>query len=201
MHPIHHTLFGATATHAAPIPRGAFSLQAGRALTLRPHANAVLRITQGAAWVTLPSQPGDHFLRAGDSLRISACDSVVMEAWQVPVTQSLYFDWDPVPMQITAPNAAPARGSRLSAPAWSAPRPSYRAAVLLPLADLRAAVVLGAGAAGRLATGFVAWGFGSALALVLGTGLAARARTAHSSASAAQGRMASGESMASSGAL
>jgi Protein of unknown function (DUF2917) len=201
MHPIHHTLFGATATHAAPAPRGAFALRAGRAITLSPNANAVLRITHGAAWVTLPSQPGDHFLRAGDSLRISACDSVVMEAWQVPAAQSLYFDWDPLPMQIAAPKVAPARGSRLNAPAWSAPRPSYCAAVLLPLADLRAAAVLGAGAAGRLVTGFVAWGFGSALALVLGTGLAARARTAHSSARAAQGRMASGESMASSGAL
>ncbi len=183
MHPIHHAHFGAAATHSAPTPRGAFALQAGRAMTLRPKANALLRITQGAAWVTLPSQPGDHFLRAGDSLRISASDRVVLEAWQVPATQSLYFDWDPVPMRVAAP------------------RPSYCAAVRQPLADLRAALVLGAGAAGRLATGFVAWGFGSALALVLGTGLAARARTAHSSASAAQGRMASGESMASSGAL
>jgi Protein of unknown function (DUF2917) len=210
MHPIHHALFGATATHAAsapkdlatqPVRRGAFALQAGHAITLRPKAQAMLRITQGAAWVTLPSQPGDHFLRAGDSLRISACDRVVMEAWQVPATQSLYFDWDPLPMQITAADTVAARGNRLSAPKWSAPRPSYCAAVRQPLADLRAALALAVGATGRLATGFAAWGFGSALALVLGTGLAARARSAHSSASAAQGRMASGESIASSGAL
>jgi Protein of unknown function (DUF2917) len=209
MHPIQHTHFGAAATHAAAapdaltsqsMPRCAFALQAGRAMTLRPKANALLRITQGAAWVTLPSQPGDHFLHAGDNLRISACDRVVMEAWQVPATQSLYFDWDPLPMRVAARKPVVARESRFGAPVRSAPRPSYCAAVLQPLADLRAALALSAGAAGRLATGLVAWGFGGVLPLVLGTGLAARARTAHSSASAAQGRMASGESMASSGA-
>ena len=171
MHPIHHTLFGATATHAAHTPRGAFALQAGRAMTLSPKANAVLRITQGAAWVTLPSQPGDHFLHAGDSLRTCAFDRVVIDTWQIPATESLYFDWDPVPMQIASPRAA---------------------AVRQPLADLRAALVLGAGALARLTAGL--------LALALG-GLAARARTAHSSANAAQGCIASGESIASSGAL
>jgi hypothetical protein len=201
MHPINHTLFAVTATHAAPIPRGAFALRAGRAMTLRPNANAVLRITQGAAWVTLRSQPGDHFLRAGDSLRVSRSDRLVMEAWQVPATQSLYFDWDPVPMQVIAPNTVTVRGRWHSAPAWSASYPCYCAAVRQPLTDLRAALILGFGAAGRLATGFVASVGGSVLALVLGTGLADRARTAHSSARAAQGRMASGESMASSGAL
>jgi hypothetical protein len=201
MHHIYRPIFGPAAIHAAPTPRGAFALQAGRAMTLSPKANAVLRITQGAAWVTLPSQPGDHFLRAGDSLRISARDRVVMQAWQVPATQSLYFDWDPVPMRVAVPKPVAARESWHRAQAGSAPRPSYCAAVLQPLADLRAALVLGAGAVGRLASGLVAWSFGSVLALILGTGLAARARTAHSSASAAQGRMASGESIASSGAL
>jgi Protein of unknown function (DUF2917) len=93
MHHIHHS-FAAS--------RGAFALPSGRAISLQPKASAVLRITQGAAWVTLPSQPGDHFLRAGDSLRTCAFDRVVMETWQVPVTESLYFDWDPVPMQITS---------------------------------------------------------------------------------------------------
>jgi Protein of unknown function (DUF2917) len=241
MHHIYHTLFSAIAAHnAAPAhqsalttaptsanaaalrcnPSGAFNLPNGRALTLQPHAAAVLRVRQGTAWVTLPSQPGDHFLQAGDTLRVQAGDSVVMEPWQARAhapayahagahaiahasvaTEALYFDWDPVPMHIAAPASAVLRERWQPGVAQPAARISYSHAVRQPLADLRAALVLGAGAAGRLAAGFVVWGFGSVVALVLGNGLAARARTAHSSARAAHGRMASGESMASSGAL
>lgn len=40
---------------------GAFTLLAGRALSLQPRERSVLRIAQGSAWVTLPSKPGDHF--------------------------------------------------------------------------------------------------------------------------------------------
>lgn len=227
MHHIYHALFSAIAAHnAAPAhstahavtprntPSGAFTLQEGRAITLQPQAAALLRVRQGGAWVTLPRLPGDHFLQAGEALPLLQGDCVVMEPWHArahapahaaihasATTEALYFDWDPVPMQVTTPAAVAPRGSRWSAPAWSAPRPSYCAAVRAPLADLRAALILGAGAATRLAAGFAVWGLGSVVALVLGTGLAARARTAHARASAAHGRMASGESMASSGAL
>lgn len=227
MHHIYHALFSAIAAHnAAPAhstahavtprntPSGAFTLQEGRAITLQPQAVALLRVRQGGAWVTLPRLPGDHFLQDGEALQVQPGDCLVMEPWHgrvhTPVhahagvhvsatTEALYFDWDPVPMQVTAPAVVAPRGSRWSAPAWSAPRPSYCAAVRAPLADLRAALVLGAGAARRLAAGFAVWGLGGVL--TLGAGLAARARTAHASASAAHGRMASGESMASSGAL
>ena len=100
MHHIYHSLFSAIAAHdaantalrtAPPLPalwRSAarradrLALPTGRAMALQPHAAAVLRISQGAAWVTLPSQPGDHFLQAGDTLHIRAGDRVVMEPWQ-----------------------------------------------------------------------------------------------------------------------
>lgn len=233
MHHIYHSLFSAIAAHEAAntptvdtqaktptdlaqrsAPCGSFALCTGRAMALRPHAAAVLHISQGSAWVTLPSQPGDHFLQAGDTLHIRAGDRVVMEPWRrradhMPATETLYFDWDPVPLQIanpiSAPHAAPqtvalsGRWHRL--PVQPALRTSYCAAVLAPLADLRAAVALGAGAAARLTVGLATWGLSAAVRAVLAGALPARARTAHSSASAAQGRIASGESIASSGAL
>jgi Protein of unknown function (DUF2917) len=87
MHHIYHSLFNAIAAHeAAHTPSadrtitatttarrsalcGSFALHTGSAIALLPHAAAVLRISQGTAWVTLPSQPGDHFLSAGDTLQ------------------------------------------------------------------------------------------------------------------------------------
>ncbi len=199
MHHIYHSLFSAIAAHGAasthPVdsgttaptcvakrsaPYGSFTLHAGRAIALLPHAAAVLRISQGTAWVTLPSQPGDHFLSAGDTLRVKAGDKVVMEPWHkaaspAPATETLYFDWDPVPLQvaksITAPKAAQQavalRGSWYRLPVQPAPRASYCAAVLAPLADLRAAVALGAGAAARLTVGLATWGLGAAWRAVL----------------------------------
>ncbi len=187
MYTEHLSFDGALHQHRAPCPAvqnptaqpcGSFALHAGRAMTLQPLRGAMLRITQGRAWITLSSQPGDYFLRTGDSLRVRANDRMVMEAWPVPAkstaaSPSLYFDWDPVPMRQAAPLHLAVRGN-WAPPAARQPAPS--AAVAQALVDLRTA-------------------------LGLATGLAARARSAHSSASAAQGRMASGESMASSGAL
>jgi Protein of unknown function (DUF2917) len=199
MHHIYHSLFNAIATHEAAntqaadghtatssniakhsAPCGSFALRSGRAITLQPHAAALLHISQGAAWVTLPSQPGDHFLQAGDTLRVKAGDRVVMEPWharasQMPATETLYFDWDPMPLQLAKSIAAPLaaqhavalRGSWHRLAAQPAPRASYCAAVLAPLADLRAAVVLGAGAAARLTVGLGTWGLATAWRAVL----------------------------------
>lgn len=151
---------------------GSFALHAGRALSLKPTAPSQLRITQGSAWVTLPSLPGDHFLRAGDTLQVRARDALVMEAWHMPQGQTLYFDWDPVPMHVpatasvpapasvSAATSAPKLKSWLSAAVPSQPRPSYCAAVLAPLADLRLAAVLGAGAAARLTAGLLGFALG-----------------------------------------
>ena len=193
-------------------PAGAFALCAGRAMALRPTTDGLLRISQGGAWVTLPSQPGDHFLKAGESLRVPAGDAVVFEAWKMPATEHLYFDWDPVPMRIAAPRNM---GCRVRGPARNAPWAQ-------PLADLRAALVLtgratvlagaallrlvGAFAAAltpAFATNFVA-GCEYSVKAVAGfffADVAKRAFKAQSKAKSAQGRMASCESIASSGAL
>ncbi len=200
MRHIHHTLpctaaatpsgVQLTTAHTSKqlAPQRAFALRAGRAMTLQPRAAATLRITQGAAWVTLASQPGDHFLQAGDALPISACDRVVMEAWHVPAHESLYFDWDSTPLPVAAPDGMAVRGS------WRQPAsgartqgaaplgllaPSYCDAVLAPLADLRGAAVLGGKAAVRLVLGLAALTLGKVLdtAIFLATSRA-RASTA-----------------------
>jgi hypothetical protein len=200
---------------ATPATRGVFALRAGRAMTLQPKQASVLRITEGAAWVTLPSVSGDHFLRAGDALHVPAGDHLVMEAWQTAPTHALHFDWDVAPIQIAAPRGIALRGRWLALRSHS---PRAGAVLRQPLADLRAAAFLGAGALARLATGVVVLGFGFAIDLLaaharfdwatgrLGlradlTATSARARKAQSSANNAQGRMASGDSMASSVAL
>jgi hypothetical protein len=147
-------------------PSGSFALHAGRAMALQPLRDAVLRITQGSAWITLPSQPGDHFLRSGDSLHVRAKDRVVMEAWPLPgkssaTSPSLYFDWDPVPMRQAAHTHVAVRGT------WAgqaARQPAPSAAVAQALVDLRAALGLGAGAVARLTTVLVAFCARSTLA-------------------------------------
>lgn len=160
-HPDHTLAHPCAACH--PLGRtGAFTLHAGRAVSLKPSAPSQLRITQGGAWVTLPSQPGDHFLQAGDVLRVDACDALVMEAWRMPQGQTLYFDWDPVPMHIAAASAVVRRGWLGAVVPRPRPRISYCAAVLAPLADLRAALVLGTGALARLASGLLGLALGLA---------------------------------------
>jgi hypothetical protein len=119
---------------------GAFTLPTGRAIRLRPPAKAVLRIVQGGAWVTLPSQPGDHFLRAGDSLQVRAGDDVVMEGWRVPAGQALCFDWDARPAHPTAKRSSP---PELGKSLYLTPR--QHQAALAPLTDLRAALLMCSG--------------------------------------------------------
>ena len=215
-------------------PAGAFALCAGRAMALTPTQDSVLRISQGGAWVTLPSQPGDHFLQAGDSLRVPAGDALVLESWKMPATQTLYFDWDPVPMRVAAASAVVVRGHWLgladqAGMRCAVPTPSSSAPWAQPLADLRAALgmagratVLAGAAVLRLAgallvvamRGVVAGAAGIATLFVafraypvretydlFFADAAQRAFNAQSRASSAQVRMASCESMASSGAL
>lgn len=178
-------------TTAQLAPSGAFALRAGRAMTLQPHTAATLRITQGTAWVTLASLPGDHFLSAGDNLAIHPGDRVVMQAWHVPAHESLYFDWDSTALQVAAQDGMAVRGNWLAAAravsTSTSPTnntatcvsasplgvrllsPSYCDAVLAPLADLRGAVLSGASAAARLALGLVVWTLSKALGKVLNT--------------------------------
>jgi len=58
------------------------TVAAGAAVTLAPKAAMSLRIAEGQAWVTLGSPVGDSsdvFLCAGQSLRVAAGQSVVVE--------------------------------------------------------------------------------------------------------------------------
>jgi len=158
---------------AAVLP-GTWKLGKGRAITLNPAQAGVLRVAHGCIWATFegPHQGplndlGDHVVESGGQLRLRAGQRVVIEAWS---TQNpAYFSWDPV----LAPVASPSRRF---------------AAVVQPLADLRLAVGLGAGALGRLAAGLA----GLALDTVAGrdrTALSDCAFNAQSRACRAHGAM------------
>lgn len=130
------------ASPATALP-GTWKLARGRAITLRPVDNGILRIAHGRVWATLegphghtPTDSGDHVLEVGRSMYVRAGQRVVIEAWNK--TGAAYFSWDPV----LAPVAVPAARRQVSF-----------AAVLQPLADLRLAVGLVFRALGRLASG------------------------------------------------
>lgn len=139
-----HLLQSAPAT-ALP---GTWKLARGRAVTLRPVTDGILRIAHGRVWATVegphgctPYDSGDHVLQVGRSMYVKAGQSVVIEAWND--TGASYFAWDPVAE--TAPAVAPARIN------WSG--------LVQPLADLRMAMALGLRATGQLAGGLarIAW--------------------------------------------
>ena len=120
---------------------GAWKLACGRAVTLRPTSDGILRVSRGCIWATLdgphgatPDDAGDLSLQAGRSLYVQAGQRIVMESWNA--SGASYFAWDPVP-----PTAAHCQLGL--------------AAVLQPLADLRLAAGLALRASGQLATGLV----------------------------------------------
>jgi hypothetical protein len=126
---------------------GTWKLARGRAVTLRPTTDGILRIAHGRVWATVdgphgrtPTDAGDHVLEVGRSMYLRAGQRVVIEAWNR--SGASYFAWDPV--------FAPAVAAR--------PRPGV-AALVQPLADLRMAVRLAVRALGRLAGGLahLAW--------------------------------------------
>lgn len=126
---------------------GSWKLVRGRAISLRPATDGIVRIAHGRVWVTLdgphgvnPDDSGDHILQVGRSLYVKAGQRVVMEAWNA--SGASYFSWDPV-------GAAQAVERRRLNPA----------VVLQPLADLRMAAAIALRASGQLGTGLVrlAW--------------------------------------------
>ena len=137
----------------------------------------------------------DYFLAADQEMAVPAGSRMVMESMR-PSGQ-LKFDWQSV-MQTSRER------SQLRSGAGQLGADSGVSSTNQALRDLRAAADLAArgltGLGGALITG-LARGLGKGFAEVLTVGLAARARSAHSSASRAQGRMASCESIASSGAV
>lgn len=156
---------------AAALP-GTWKLDSGRAITLRPRETGVLRVAYGQLWVTFDgphagprNDLGDHFIGVGEPLRLRAGQRLVAEA--ANAGGPAYFSWDPLPV---------AREAR------------QLAVVVQPLADLRLAWVLGAGALTRLVTGLA----GLAWDLLTGRArdsLADCAFNAQSSACRAQGAM------------
>lgn len=174
---------------------GAYLLAPAQALGLRPQRASSLRITCGQAWVTF-GDGMDHFLQAGQTLRAPAGSHVVLESLYGTV---LKFDWQAEPQPRRERSTLRSRVDDMAAQVGLASSPlGHSPQALSPLAqallDLRGAAVLAArglaGLAGALTGGLVR-GLGVGFADFLTGGLAARARSAHSSASAAQGRMAS----------
>jgi hypothetical protein len=160
---------------SSPALPGTWKIAAGRAITLRPREAGVLRVAHGQLWVTFDgphdgplNDRGDRVIGLGEPLRLRAGQRLVAEPWKA----AAYFSWDPE--AVAQPRIAPRRV----------------AAVVQPLADLRLALVLGAGAARRLASGLagLAWAL-----LVTGLGrdksLADCAFNAQSSACRAHGAM------------
>jgi hypothetical protein len=180
----------ATCLHARS---GAFVLAPAQALALSPKQSSTIRITCGSAWVTL-GDGRDYFLKAEQTLRVPTGSRVVMES--MGKEEALKFDWQPEfkrKGERSALRDSLHEGAAQTGLAQSALELSPLSHALL---DLRTAAALAARGLAGLATALAA-----GLARGGDTGFAALARSAHSSASRAQGRMASCESMASSGAV
>jgi len=69
-------------------PAIGYTLPAGQAVTVQARESGVLRVGQGRLWVTFSHADrdhrvpaGDHFLEFGETLRLSAGQTVVMESW------------------------------------------------------------------------------------------------------------------------
>jgi hypothetical protein len=163
---------------------GCWKLGSGRALTLRPTEAGVLRIAHGQVWLTFDNahqddgvRGGDHFMGAGEELRLLPGQVLVMESWHAANVSPAYFSWDPLPAAAGVALARPSRHA-LAQRAVSLP---WRAGVAQPLRDLRGALGLAAVASGRLVFGLAGMLGAALLALLPGfvTGLATgRARTA-----------------------
>jgi hypothetical protein len=141
---------------------GCWKLASGRALSLRPSQPGVLRIAHGRMWITFDDAhaddgvpAGDHFLGAGDELKLLPGQGLVMEPWWGggASAASAYFSWDPLPAATGVALAAPTRHA-LAQRALSLP---WRAGVAQPLRDLRGALGLVAAASGRLVFGLAGW--------------------------------------------
>ena len=165
---------------------GCWKLGDGRALTLRPTESGVLRIAHGRVWITYNHaqqddgvRGGDHFLGAGDDLKLLPGQVLVMESWGAAKNSAAYFSWDPLPATAGL-SVSPATRRVLAV-----------SGVAQPLRDLRAALGLAATASGRLVLGLAGFAVLTprfAIDLVAGRGrttLATRAFKAQTSDSRA----------------
>lgn len=120
---------------------GSWQLAPGRALSLCPRSDGVLRISRGRAWATLDVPPhghrnetGDHCLQAGEQLSVCAGRHLVLESLD---SEPVDFEW------LHAPALVPLRLSH------------WNEAVLAPLADLGRAAQLALKSVLRLLRGLL----------------------------------------------
>jgi hypothetical protein len=134
---------------ATPVLPGTWKLARGRALTLRPATDGILRVAHGRLWATkdgphggTPADAGDHMLEPGRAMVVRAGERVVIEGWTGH--GPALFAWDPIVEPACA--RAPARRVNFSA-------------VRQPLADLRLACAQVLRALAALGTGMVQVGW------------------------------------------
>ena len=124
-------------------------------MSLTPRAPGELRIAHGKAWVTfgnaandITARAGDHFLGAGDMLRLLPGQQLVMESHEKNDNAFLYFSWEPDAAVSCAASSRSAQSSRVQ--------------VRQLLRDLGLALHLAGNALSRLVQGLAA-GAGSGL--------------------------------------
>jgi hypothetical protein len=143
---------------SSPRLPGTWKLEQGRAVTLRPREDGVLKIAHGRIWLTFDgphagplNDLGDRLLGAGEQVLVPAGARIVMESCDrhAPV----YFTWD----FCLQPQAVPA-ATQAVAQSWD---------------DLVGAIGLGVRAGGRLAGALVRLAAGAVLPRPSGARLAA----------------------------
>ena len=87
---------------------------------LTPRAPGELRIAHGKAWVTfgnaandITARAGDHFLGAGDMLRLLSGQQLVMESHEKNDNAFLYFSCEPDAAVSRAASSRSAQSSRV----------------------------------------------------------------------------------------
>lgn len=99
---------------SAAKPCNVFLVHPATALTFNPSQDGVLRVMQGGIWLTFGPlrranrfglnkaglaenihRYGDHFLTAGDTLRLARGDAVVVEFWRASPAGSPIFQFEP----------------------------------------------------------------------------------------------------------
>lgn len=130
---------------SSPVLPGTWKLGRGRAITLNPRDDAVLRIAHGRVWITFDTphvghgnELGDFFLSAGEQITVQGGQRAVIESFGGSPQETAYFSWDALPAAVRSPVRAVSR---------------WQLAVVQPLLDLRLALALAGGAVVRLAFG------------------------------------------------
>lgn len=133
-----------------------WKLDAGQATTFQPRQAGVFRVAQGQVWITLNGMqhgevevPGDHILKAGDTLQLEPGQRLVVESWTLggQPAPTVYFSWEPVAEVVWD-------GRREAASAGA----QWRGGVVQPSRELAQALRSAVAAASRLVLGLVGLG-------------------------------------------